>query len=93
MAINFIPVDRTKTLGNELHSLVTAFRSNHSKLKELKDIMDSMTDNVDFTNIESQFGLPTGKGQAVYDLIVGDLAELNGSPNFKRMNDRIVPLV
>jgi len=93
MAINFTPVDRTKTLGNELYSLVTAFRTNHSKLKEIKDIMDSMTDGVDFTNIESQFGLRVGDGQANYDLIVGNLAELNGSPNFKRMNDRIVPLV
>jgi len=93
MAINFTPINRTKTLGNELHSLVTAFRTNHSKLKELKDIMNSMTDNVDFTNIEAQFGLRVGDGQAVYDLIVGNLAELNSSPNFKRMNDRIVPLV
>lgn len=93
MAINHTRVDRSKTLGNELYVLVTAFRTNHSKLKELKDIMNSMTDNVDFTKIEEQFGLEIGEGQKTFDLIVGNLAELNAAVDFKKMNDRLVPLV
>ena len=93
MAINYITVNRSKTLANELYTLITATRNSHSKLKEIKDLMNSQTDGVDFSNIETQFGLPAGKGQIVYDLIVGNLAELNAATNFKRMNDRIVPLV
>lgn len=92
MAIVNITVDKQKTLGNQFYQLVQSFRSNHSQLREFKEMMDNMTDGVTYTEIESRFGVSSTNGQAVYNLVAGSLAELDADTNFTQMVDRLNPL-
>lgn len=93
MAINYITVDREKSLGNQTIAIVNTLREYQDKLRQLKEIMDNMTDGTDYTKIEAQFGLVTGKGQPLYNLVAGATSELAVDSNFVNLIDWTVPLV
>ncbi len=76
MAINYIKVDRTTTTATHAQKLldyVNTLRSAYDKGVFIKAIMDNSTDGVDFTSIESLFGVPTGQGTNVYTLLGSSL--------------------
>ena len=91
MAINFITVDAGRTLGAQLLGCVDALRRNEATLRELKEIMDNMTDGITYTNIETNFGIPVGKGQTMYNLVSGAVSELAADVNFTQLVDWTVP--
>ena len=92
MAINYITVDRaTKSLGADFYALVDAMRIQADKLRQVKEIMDNMTDGATYANIETQFGIPTGKGQTTYNLVAGAVAEIPADTNLSQLFDWIVP--
>lgn len=81
MAIDFIPVSRTvpgATQAASLLSLVAAVRSAYEQAVRVRDVMNHNHDGVDFTQIEELYGLPSGKGQIVFNLVNGTVGSMTG---------------
>lgn len=93
MAINYITVDRSRQQGNELLTIVETLRYYQDRLRQEKEKMDNMTDGVSYTAIETQYGIPTGKGVSMYNLVSGAVAELAADTNFAQLIDWTVPVV
>lgn len=82
MARDFIKIDRTQSAAIDaalLLSYVNTLRSAYDTGVRVKAIMDHNTDAVVWTDIETLFGIPTGKGQTVYNLVSGSLGALAGT--------------
>jgi hypothetical protein len=93
MAINYITVDRSKQMGADLLNIIETLRLYQDKLRQHKELMDNMTDGVTYTNIETQYGIATGKGDETYNLVAGTVAELAADTNFSQLIDWFVPVV
>jgi hypothetical protein len=76
MAVQHISINSTKRLGSELRQTVNYGTSFEQQLDKLKDIMDTMIDGTDYSRLETDFGLTTGKGETVYNLVAGSLTAL-----------------
>lgn len=87
MAINNITIDLStqKRLAYKLREAVDGAEKTINLLTDLKDAMEQMTDGVSYTTIETEFGLPTGKGDEVYNLLVGAVAEINGDTSLLQL--------
>lgn len=83
MARDFIKVDRSNPATNAhavlLLSYVTTLRQAYELGKRIKDIMGHNNDGTVFTDIETLFGLPAGKGQTVFDLVNGSVGSMEGA--------------
>ncbi len=79
MSDNFIHIDTAKRLGSQLRNVVESTRGVLDALNKLKTIMDQQTDGATYTTIETEFGIPTGKGGTVYNLVAGSYAAVNVS--------------
>jgi hypothetical protein len=93
MAINYITVDRSRQQGNDLLTIIETLRYYQDRLRQEKEKMENMTDGITYTAIETQYGIPTGKGDEVYNLVAGATAELVADTNFVQLLDWIVPVV
>jgi hypothetical protein len=93
MAINYITVDRNRQQGGELLSVIENLRYYQDKLRQEKEKMENMTDGVTYTAIETQYGIATGKGDEVYNLVAGATAELAADTNLTQLLDWLVPVV
>ncbi|HAS52773.1 MAG TPA: hypothetical protein DCS42_00940 [Nitrospiraceae bacterium] len=93
MAINYITVDRSKQMGADLLSIIEGLRSLQDRLRQHKEMMDNMTDAIDWTKIEAQYGIPVGKGDDAYNLVAGTVTELAADVNFSQLVDWFVPVV
>jgi hypothetical protein len=93
MAINYITVDAARKQGGELLSIIDNLRYYQDRLRQEKEKMENMTDGITYTAIETQYGIPTGKGDEVYNLVTGATAELAADTNFVQLLDWIVPVV
>lgn len=92
MALAQILVNQTKTLGAQMYMLSNNLRDARAKVSDLKLIMDNMTDGVDFTVIEAQFGLVTGKGTLLYTLITTLNTQISGSTALNQFVNEVTPL-
>lgn len=82
MARDFIKVDRTQSAAVDapmLLNYIATYRSAIDQAARLKARMDHNTDGTVWTDLESNFGLLSSKGQTVYNLVAGSLAALNGT--------------
>jgi len=79
MPKNFISVDQTKARGVALVQLTANLAALRDHCLQIKLNMDQMTDQVDYSIIEAQFGLPTGTGSEVYATVVALNTALQGS--------------
>lgn len=81
MAIDFIQVTPTAEANQSglLLDLVRTLREAHKKAGLVKDIMNRMHDGSNFALIETKFGLPTGSGQTVFDLVNGAHGSMEGT--------------
>lgn len=82
MARDFIKVDRSVTTATQaglLLSYVSALRQAYEIGTKCKAVMDHNNDGTVFTDIEALFGLPTGKGQTVYNLVNGSVGSMSGA--------------
>lgn len=82
MPIDFYHPDTTLTtapFASKLILLSRSLRDTIDLLDEVKTIMDHNNDGTTFTAIETLFGLPTGKGQTVYDLCNGTSQAIAGT--------------
>lgn len=92
MPLNNITINRGTQPGNELLSVIVQLRDAQSKLSQIKQQMDNMTDGADYTRIEALFGVPAGKGQSTYNLVAGADAGLAGLTDFNQLIDWFGPL-
>lgn len=79
MATTYISTNTTKRLGADLRQAMHALKEVRSDVRELKAVMETMIDNGDYSLLETEFGLATGTGQTVYNLIAGSLTALEGA--------------
>ena len=82
MARDFIKVNRNDvnaTQASLLINYVTSLRNAYELGKRVKDIMTHNNDGTVFTDIEGLFGLPTGRGQTVFDLVNGSVGSMEGT--------------
>lgn len=90
MAIDFIKVNTsnasTATQAVKLVDYARQLRVAYDLGKRVLAVMQHANDGVDFTNIETLFGLEAGKGQVVFDLINGSIGSMEG--NFQ-VNDSV----
>lgn len=93
MAVNIITVDQSRRMGGELLNIIAALRENQDRLRQHKELMDNMTDGVTYSAIETQYGVPAGKGDELYNLVAGASAELAADSNLTNLLDWIVPTV
>ena len=56
-------------LGAQLRTAVTQLTAAANALLVLKTVMAQMAPGTDYTTIESSFGLQTGNGQSVHDIV------------------------
>lgn len=81
MANNFIAISTTLPKGVAILNAATQLSVVRDQLTLIKAAMDNMTAAADFTLIESTFGIPTGKGQTVYNLIAGAVSTMAADTN------------
>ena len=66
MAAGWIKVDVGWNLGADLINTKSSTENNYMRLKSLRDTMDQQIDGIDYSMMEQNFGIPTGKGEDVY---------------------------
>ena len=68
---NYIPVNTNQRLGADLRRAIDTLRSVRDQLVRLNDLMVAQVSGTDYSEIEMEFGVPTGEGQTVYNLVAG----------------------
>lgn len=82
MARDFIKIDTTQSAATQsglLKNYVTQLRSAYELGKRCIAIMGHSNDGTVFTDIETLFGLPAGKGQTVFNLVNGSIGSMEGT--------------
>jgi hypothetical protein len=79
MAIDFIPITLTAAQAQGLKNYITVLRQAQELGQRVLDIMQHNNDGVSFVGIETLFGLPTGKGQTVFNLVNGSIGSMKGT--------------
>lgn len=81
MAIDYIKIDTSQsaaTRASLLINYITTLRHAYELGLEVLSIMGHLNDGTNFTGIETAFGLPTGKGQTVFNLVNGSIGSMSG---------------
>lgn len=79
---DFIKIDRTNStavFSSEMVTLPQDLRRVMDKLEKIQQMGYRMFDDPDFTMFETNFGIPTGQGQTVFNLINGTILALTGA--------------
>lgn len=82
MAADFIKIIRNDTaapFAPEILSVVAQVRSAQETLLQIQAKGFRMFNGSDFSVFETNYGIPTGSGQAVFDLINGTVLALTGT--------------
>ena len=82
MAGDFINVDDSVTTATHAGQLIkykNLLREARDQGKWLRDLMYRLHDGTDFSALEVLFGLPTGAGNTVFDLVNGSIGAMEGS--------------
>lgn len=91
MAADFIKIQRDQSAATEANTLLNALRTqlqNYQQWTSIKAKMDHMfvASPADWTLLETVYGVPTGKGEAVYTLINGLVGAMENT--FQNSNGR-----
>lgn len=82
MAKDYIKIDVQMNGAKEAQNLVNAIgqlRMAYESLTRVKAKMFHNFDGADVANIEALYGLPTGSGQSVLDLVNGSVGAMEGT--------------
>jgi hypothetical protein len=79
MANNYIAINQSSKLGAQLVNATSQVAYALDALRIMKKTMMNMTDAVDFTVLEAQFGLTAGKGTVLYALVFGAVDDMEAS--------------
>jgi len=84
---------QNKNNANQLLGIANQLKGVVSLVNDVANIMSHMTDGTsDFTMIESQFGLQTGQGQAVYTLVTTLKTQIGASSAVADITSKVQPL-
>lgn len=92
---DFIKIDSNQsgaTQASLLRNYVNALRQAYEIGTRVKAIMTHNNDGTVFTDIELVFGLPVGKGQAVFNLVNGSIGSMEGTfqvPDAKTITEQL----
>ncbi len=95
MARDFIPIDTAPSSATQsqlLKSTVSAMRQSLNLLMQCRGIVTHLEDGAVFTDIETRFGVPTGQGQNLFNLINGAYGSTQGTfqvNDFQTMVDKL----
>lgn len=95
MARDFIKIDTTQTAATQarlLLSYVTALRGAYELGVKTLAVMGHNNDGTVFTDMEALFGIPTGKGQTVFNLVNGSVGAMLGNfqvPDAKNLTETV----
>jgi len=95
MADDFILVvvtPQNQAQAQQLKSLAMSAAQVHSLAISLRDKMTHMFEGSDFTRLETEFGLPAGQGQPVFDMVNGAIGAMDGTmqnPDFKTLTEKL----
>ena len=78
MAKDYIKIDATAPQAPLLRSYISAMRQAYNLGKQCQAIMTHNNDGVDFSSIETLFGVPAGKGQTVFNFVNGSVGSMEG---------------
>ncbi len=81
MARDFIKINTLAagaTQAQSLKQFITALRTAYNMGAQIRAMMGHNHDNAIFTDIETLYGLPSGTGQTVYDLVNGSVGSMVG---------------
>jgi|SRR5882724_5128069 len=83
MARDFIKIDVSNpsvaTQAALLKNYVAVLRQAYETGTRVKAIMTHNNDGTVFTDIETYFGLPAGKGQTMFNLVNGSIGSMEGT--------------
>lgn len=82
MARDFIKIDTstvTATQAADLKAFVSVLRDAYQRGKKILAVMGHNNDGSVFTDIEALYGLPSGKGQTVFNLMNGAIGSMEGT--------------
>lgn len=85
MPNNYIQINQTSQRGGSLYQAVANYYAAKDSLALILANFQQMTDGVDYSTIESAYGIPAGKGQTVNALVTNALGELNAAANCNTM--------
>jgi hypothetical protein len=95
MAVDFIPItvgSSAQTQAQQLKNLTIQFTQVYAQTLALRDTMTHLNDGVDFSKLETQFGVPAGTGQEVFDLLNGAAHAMEGTMqnnNIKTITEKL----
>lgn len=92
MAIDFIQVAKTQSSATQaplLLNYIAALRLAYELGVRTKAIMDHNQNGVSWTALETIFGVPTGKGQTVYNFVNGSVGAMVGT--FQNADSKNLP--
>lgn len=89
MAADFIQPSLSSRCGTLAVQISTDIRIVRDLLVKTKAIMDHNINGADYTALESLFGVSTGSGQPLYNLVAGALAEVQAASNSLQLIDRV----
>lgn len=80
-ARDYIKIDPTNTglQASLLRSYVNQLRQAFDTGTRILAIMGHNNDGTSFVDLEALFGLPTGKGQTVFNLVNGSIGSMQGT--------------
>ena len=76
-AIDAIQYSASTPYQQELRSTIRQLGDNHAKLEFLLNKMNHLNNDSDFTALESEFGIPAGKGDDARDELASYLSKTN----------------
>lgn len=79
MANQHIEINQGMRLGSKLFSFVSSLRAVHDNGMSLKDIADQVAAGGDWEAFQSEFGIPAGQGDVVYNLLLGAVGALDNT--------------
>lgn len=96
MANDFIPITIPSGDGQSQAQLLKTFcvslSSVYGQAVALRDKMTHMNNPPDWTVLETKFGVPSGQGQAVFDLMNGAVQAMQGTStnsNIKTITEKM----
>lgn len=83
MAIDFIRIDLSgqseSFLAQELKYAINKLWEAREGIKKIHEWMVHSQDGVDYSQLETRFGLPTDSGSSVFTLVDGSLQAMDGT--------------
>jgi hypothetical protein len=95
VARNYIHIntsDVNATRASELQQFIRSLRQTYELGIRIRDVMDHLNDGTSFVDVETRFGLATGIGQTVYNMVKNTVDSIEGdvlSNDGKQLSERV----